>query len=230
MNVRTLCRGAAKNLTYLPGGHSSIFHWAENLLNFIYDQTRAGCCAFVRERDEYRGDLKGFRICLIIDPNNRRIQWKQWGREMDDTLFPEHPHPVEPRTRFRLRAPPRRSDSAGILREPEVEARVQKRILEYMARRGWRSHRLHAGRFKTLDGRLFWGEEEGTPDRLFVRSRPAGILYLELKATGETPRPEQLQALADLRLLGYAATWVDSVESLDAWYRGQDFTLPARAA
>jgi hypothetical protein len=143
---------------------------------------------------------------------------------MDDLFNEEAPAEQAPRARFRLRAPRRRSDRAGVLREPEVEARVQKRILEYLARRGWRSHKLHAGRFKTLDGRMFWGEEEGTPDRLFVRAWPAGVLYLELKATGETPRPAQLEALDKLRAQGYPATWVDSVEALDLWYRDQDFT------
>jgi len=148
-------------------------------------------------------------------------------------LFHEEPPPVEkqPVGRFRLRPPARRSDRAGTLRPPEMESRVQARILEYLARRGWRSHKLHAGRFKTLDGRIFWGEEEGTPDRIFVRAWPrAGVLYLELKATGETPSALQADKLAKLRAQGFHATWADSIESLDAWYRAQNFTQASKAA
>src|ERR1700693_2572266 len=98
---------------------------------------------------------------------------------MDGSLFPSEPPapaPPHPRASYKLKAPPRRSDNAGVWREAEVEARVKKRILEYLARRGWKAHRLHCGRFKTLDGRLFWGEREGTPDRLFVRAWPSAAV------------------------------------------------------
>ena len=53
----------------------------------------------------------------------------------------------------------------------------------------------------------------GFPDRtVLIRGR---IAFVELKAPGEKPRPEQYKWLKDLRALGFVAGWADNVD--DAW-------------
>ena len=55
----------------------------------------------------------------------------------------------------------------------------------------------------------------GVPDRLVVL--PHGrVIAVECKAPGKRPTKLQQHALAKLRALGVDATWVDSIESVDA--------------
>lgn len=53
----------------------------------------------------------------------------------------------------------------------------------------------------------------GFPDlTLYVPSNGFPGMMLELKKTGEVPRPEQMEVLDKLRAMGYYATWSNDLE------------------
>ena len=53
----------------------------------------------------------------------------------------------------------------------------------------------------------------GSPDRwcFFPKGR---LLIVEAKAPGETPRPDQLRELKQLRSLGFYVAWIDSPDQV----------------
>jgi hypothetical protein len=110
---------------------------------------------------------------------------------------------------FRLTPPPR-------LKENDVE----RACLDLLRIRGYWVARLHAGRFKSADGkRWITGVEKGTPDYAAVHERFPGFL-MEVKRPGADATPEQKSKIMEIRL-GYhlAITVVDTVDALAVWLR-----------
>jgi hypothetical protein len=110
---------------------------------------------------------------------------------------------------FRLTPPPRL-----------VENDVERACLDLLRYRGYWVVRVHAGTFKSADGRRWIkGADKGTPDYACVHERFLGFL-LEVKRPGADASPEQKQKIMEIRL-GYhlAIAVVDSVDALDAWLR-----------
>jgi len=89
---------------------------------------------------------------------------------------------------FRLRAP--------IPTENDVEAGC----LSFLRLRGYWPIRLHAGRFKTADGkRWIQGVDRGTPDWAAIHPLYPGFLF-EAKRPGESPEPHQLAKITELQV------------------------------
>jgi hypothetical protein len=107
------------------------------------------------------------------------------------------------------------------LRPPKLprlnENDVERQCLDALRYRHYRPERLHAGRFKSLDGRrTLTGHPKGMPDYVVTHSLyPA--FYLEVKRPGESPTPEQERKHVELRLDDLAVVWVDDYEALLAW-------------
>jgi hypothetical protein len=98
-----------------------------------------------------------------------------------------------------------------------VENDVERQCLDALRYRQYRPERLHAGRFKSLDGRRYiTAHPKGTPDYVVTHSLyPA--FYMEVKRPGETTAPEQDIKHAELRLNGLTVVWVDGFEVLLRW-------------
>lgn len=111
------------------------------------------------------------------------------------------------RAHFRLRHPPRVK-----LAESEV-IRASKDLLHL---RGYREHRLHAGKHMTPDGGWIECEPAGTPDYVAIHPRFPGF-YIEFKRTGGKPSPEQEFKHRELAAWRLPVAVVDSVEALARW-------------
>ncbi len=61
--------------------------------------------------------------------------------------------------------------------------------------------------------KLSYEGRRGAPDRLILA--PGASLFVEVKAPGEKPRPEQLREIDLLLRSGLAATWVSSKDEID---------------
>lgn len=62
--------------------------------------------------------------------------------------------------------------------------------------------------------KLSYEGRRGAPDRLILA--PGAAAFMEVKAPGEKPRPEQVRELAILNSAGLHACWVDSKEAIDS--------------
>lgn len=99
-----------------------------------------------------------------------------------------------------------------------VEKHVTEQCRHLLSIRGYWPARLHAGKFRTLDGaRVITGVEKGTPDYAYLHGIYPGFL-LELKAPGEGPSPEQRLKILELRQ-GWrlAVAVIDSGVALESW-------------
>lgn len=92
------------------------------------------------------------------------------------------------------------------------EASVTRAVIEHMRSLGYREKRNHVGLFYTEHGTPIHMGKVGEPDWLFLK--PNDVVYIEIKAPGKKPKPEQLEYIAKLQHLGFKATWCDSVEML----------------
>jgi hypothetical protein len=95
---------------------------------------------------------------------------------------------------------------------------VEKACKDLLRLRGYYVTRLHAGTFKTVDGkRWIKGVEKGVPDYETCHRLYPGFL-LEVKRPGESPQPEQALRIMEIRL-GYhlAIAVVDDVRALNQW-------------
>jgi len=111
-------------------------------------------------------------------------------------------------SKFRLTPPVVR------LSENDIEAQC----LDLLGLRGFWPIRLHAGRFKTADGkRWITGVEKGTPDWAAVK---APSFLVEVKRPGGSLSPEQQRRIRELTL-GYhlPIVVVESVEELEDWLK-----------
>lgn len=87
--------------------------------------------------------------------------------------------------------------------------------------------RLHAGTFKSLDGRRYIkGVDKGTPDYLAAHEFYPAFL-VEFKRSGGVPTPDQVRAHEQIRI-GYriATAAVDSVEALSEWLQAYEGKWP----
>lgn len=112
-----------------------------------------------------------------------------------------------PRANFRLTHP-----------APKLtENHVERACLDFLAMRGWKTHRLHCGRARFRDGSWVTLEPEGTPDWIAIHPQHPGF-YLETKRPGKSISPGQNFKHTELRI-GYRLQVVtaDSVEVLIEW-------------
>lgn len=61
----------------------------------------------------------------------------------------------------------------------------------------------------------------GIPDWLFTHPHFHPPIYVEMKATGKRPTPQQESYLAALRRIGYRAEWFDDLRTFVNWYDGE---------
>ena len=105
------------------------------------------------------------------------------------------------------------------LKSPRVklaENDVEKACLDFARLRGWWPIRLHAGTFKTLDGKRYvHGVEKGTPDYILVK-QPS--FFLETKRPGGVLSDVQMTRIRQLQILsGMETLVVENVEQLMEW-------------
>jgi len=91
------------------------------------------------------------------------------------------------------------------------ESAIEKQVREYVETQGCQLIKF------TSPGRRGW------PDRLLLvpaeRSTDdiARVCFIEFKAPGKYPRPEQLDIIRDLRMQGFDAMWTDNVQRVFTW-------------
>lgn len=108
---------------------------------------------------------------------------------------------------FKLTPPPP-------LRENDIE----RACLDLLRYRGYYVMRLHAGTFRTADGkRWIKGVQKGTPDYGCLHESFPGFL-MEVKRPGADATEDQKQKILEIRL-GYhlAIAVVDTVDALEVW-------------
>ena len=110
------------------------------------------------------------------------------------------------------------------LKSPRVklaENDVEKACLDFARLRGWWPIRLHAGTFKSLDGKRYvHGVEKGTPDYILVK-QPS--FFLETKRPGGDLTPEQRQKIFELeKFYGLETVVVEGVQELIEWLDRHD--------
>ena len=127
----------------------------------------------------------------------------------------------------------KRTSIVTFLSEPDVT----RQVCDALKYRGWRAHRLNAGkwvpwaeamRYAKAGGRLGlvpapkklvpreWGDEFG-PDWLFVHP-DHGAMYVEIKAEGKRPSKGQKGYLNRLGEDGVQCCWTDGLSSFMVWY------------
>ena len=97
---------------------------------------------------------------------------------------------------------------------------MERACLDLLRYRGYYVMRLHAGTFKSADGkRWIKGVEKGTPDYGCIHERFPGFL-MEVKRPGAEPSPEQIRKILEISR-GYrlAIAVVDTVDALEVWLR-----------
>lgn len=102
----------------------------------------------------------------------------------------------------------------------QTEAEVTKECVEFLHKLGWRPKRNHVGVFYTKNGTPVKIGEKGESDWVFTHPKHPAF-WLEMKATGEVPRKDQLEFMAKLHYFGYLAGFADSLdylkECLEEW-------------
>lgn len=96
---------------------------------------------------------------------------------------------------------------------------VEQQCKDLLRLHRWEPIRLHAGRFRTLDGKRYvTGLPMGTPDYVCIHPRyPA--FYLETKATKRALSKEQEQRRFEISVLGFTVCKADSVDELADFLR-----------
>jgi hypothetical protein len=102
---------------------------------------------------------------------------------------------------------------------------VEAGCLGLLWRRGWWPVRLHAGTFRSVDGkRWIKGVERGTPDWLAIHPHFPGFLF-EVKRPGEKPKPHQLEKINELRIVRRLhVTVVCTADELQRWLNQHERT------
>ena len=111
-------------------------------------------------------------------------------------------------TRFRLTAPP-----------PLKENDVEKACIDLLRLRGYWVFRIHAGLWKSMDGRRILNLKhlKGVPDYGTVHARYPGFL-LEVKRPGLSATAEQLLKHREIRMgYGLAIATINRVEDLHSF-------------
>lgn len=96
--------------------------------------------------------------------------------------------------------------------EKESEKTLEAQLVDEVARRGGMTIKL-TSQF-----------HRGLPDRLVLLPHKT-IAFVEMKSTGEKPRPLQIRAMRKLTSLGFRCFVADSSESLDDLLRRLDTRL-----
>lgn len=113
--------------------------------------------------------------------------------------------------------------SAVTQRRPVLkETDVVRQITDLMKAEGYRIMRLQSGVFVS-DTRILRIGERGLPDWLFLRRsedrcRPVAM-FVEIKAPGKKPRPEQVAWINEAIEAGLLACWTDDLDSFRSWMR-----------
>lgn len=112
-----------------------------------------------------------------------------------------------------------------------TEAQVTLQCCDLMKAKGYRCIRLQSGLFSTpYGGRVRIGER-GQTDWLFMRCEgfapgtyniqlrlgTVRCCFVEVKATGAKPKPEQLAWIDEARKTGFLATWTNDIEEFITW-------------
>jgi hypothetical protein len=121
-------------------------------------------------------------------------------------------------------------------RENLPENQVEEQIVGYLKALGWRVYRMSAGARQNAHGGWVSFGERGVADYAAWRPKWAGkgvdrceLLFVEVKAPGQKPKPHQLNWLAGARVSGAEATWVDSLDGFCRWYKGHFGRSPGDA-
>jgi hypothetical protein len=102
---------------------------------------------------------------------------------------------------------------------------VEKACLDYLATRGYWTIRLHAGVFRTLDGkRVIHGVPKGTPDYVVLHATLPGFL-LEVKRPKATISKDQELLHSRLRVCRIRVATVSSIDQLFTWVRAHETGL-----
>jgi hypothetical protein len=98
-----------------------------------------------------------------------------------------------------------------------TEKRVIESCLKLLRRHGYKPERIHSGKFKTMDDRIFTGAEKGTPDYVCLHWRCRSF-YLEFKRPGAILSELQRKKINDLRSIWrLPVAVVSDQEELSAW-------------
>lgn len=79
------------------------------------------------------------------------------------------------------------------------ESVIEGAVCDYATVRGW------------LVRKLSWIGRRGAPDRIFMKG--GRIIFIEFKATGETPDPIQVREIARMRAAGMEVHVIDDIEA-----------------
>lgn len=113
-----------------------------------------------------------------------------------------------------------------------TENDVEANCIGWLQSLGWIAERNHVGLFYTKDGRPVPVGRPGACDWRLKRSHVNRIHYfeLEVKAPGKKIEKRQQEYCVAMSHLGVMATWVDSLDRLQAWYEFVRIDGAARAA
>jgi hypothetical protein len=105
-----------------------------------------------------------------------------------------------------------------ISRSKQSEVDVTKDVVGFLQGRGWIADRVQVGVFLTKYGSQIHVGRTGQPDWRFKHPK-LGYMEVEMKATGEDPRPKQAEYLATMYAMGFRNhTWTDNLEGFKKWY------------
>ena len=109
----------------------------------------------------------------------------------------------------------------------QSEREVVGDCIGWLRSQGWICRRQHVGSFQPVSGgAVVRMGEEGECDWRCMRKRGGDCVEyfeLEMKASAKRPRLKQLEYMAKRRHQGLHATWADSLEMLQLWYREAGF-------
>lgn len=98
--------------------------------------------------------------------------------------------------------------------EELVEKDIQKACMDLLKVRGYKTYRLHAGKFRTMDNRVLTGAALGTPDWIAAHGIHRALL-VELKRPRGKAKPHQEKEIEELRRwFGLSVVVVDSARAL----------------
>ena len=115
----------------------------------------------------------------------------------------------------------------GMTNNMQSEREVVHDCIGWLRSQGWICRRQHVGSFQPVSGGAVvrMGEEGECDWRCMRKGGGDCVEYfeLEMKAFGKRPRLKQLEYMAKRRHQGLHATWADSLEMLQLWYREAGF-------
>lgn len=104
----------------------------------------------------------------------------------------------------------------------KLERETTHEAITWLRSKDWICRRQHSGLFMTQYGTPIRMGENGECDWRCMRAKVAEYVEyfeLEMKRPGEKPEDEQLEYMAKRTYQGFNATWADSIEMLQRWYK-----------